>query len=155
MVPTMSPAFVIAVVAAACDWPTTFGTVTSGGPLETTRSTALPVTPCAPPAGDCMLTDPLGTVVLDAIVIVPTIKLALVIAVVAAACAWPTTFGTVTCGGPLDTTRSIALPLATCVPAAGDSLITAPLGTVVLEAVVIVPTTNPAPVMADVAAAWV
>src|SRR5262249_56106788 len=117
---TTRPGFVIAVVAAACVWPTTLGTVTCGGPLDTTRFTALPVTACAPLAGDWLITDPFGTVVLEAVVTMPTMSPAFVIAVVAAACAWPTTLGTVTSGGPLETTRSTALPVTTCAPPAGD-----------------------------------
>ena len=61
-------------------------------------------------------------------------------------------------GGPADpeeTTRFTAEPATTDVPAAGLSLITLPEGTVVLGAVVTVPTTNPAALMADVAAACV
>jgi hypothetical protein len=42
-----------------------------------------------------------------------------VIAVDAAACVRPTTFGTITCGIPDDTMSATALPLATCVPPAG------------------------------------
>ena len=41
------------------------------------------------------------------------------------------------------------------VPAVGLSLMTSPLATVLLEAVVTVPTTRPTPVMADVAIACV
>src|SRR3954453_367804 len=98
------------------------------------------------------MTDPLGTVALDAVVIVPTMRPAPVIAVVAADCVWLTTFGTATCGGPLDTTRSTALPTTTDVPPTGDWLITDPVGTVALEAVVIAPTTSPTAVIAPVAA---
>src|SRR6185503_15184593 len=83
----------------------------------------------------------------------PSTSPALVMAVVAAACAKPTTFGTETLGGPLDTTRLTADPAFTCVPAAGLSLITLPAGTVLLAAVVTTPSTNPALVMAVVAAA--
>ena len=65
------------------------------------------------------MTDPDGTVVLDEVVIVPTLRPALVIAVVAAAWVRPTTFGTATCGGPDETTSATGLPGATCVAAAG------------------------------------
>ena len=41
---------------------------------------------------------PAGTVALDAVVTVPTVRPAPVIAVVAAACVRPTTFGIATCG---------------------------------------------------------
>src|SRR4051794_14297366 len=104
-VPMTRPAFVIAVVAAACVRPTTFGTATCGGPDETTRETALPLATCVAAAGVWLMTDPDGTVVLDAVVTVPTTRPAFVIAVVAAACVRPTTFGTATCGGPDETTR--------------------------------------------------
>ena len=65
------------------------------------------------------MTAPAGTVVLDAVVIAPTVNPAVVIVVVAAAWVWLTTFGTATSGGPDDTTSATALPVATCVPAAG------------------------------------
>ena len=99
--------------AAVCVRPTTFGTVTCGGPDETTRATALPLATCEAAAGVCVMTDPDGTVPLAAVAIVPTTRPAFVIAVVAAACVSPTTFGTVTCGGPDETTSATALPPAT------------------------------------------
>src|SRR5262252_10003625 len=99
------------------------------------------------------MTDPDGIVVLDWVVTVPTVRPASVIAVEAAACVRPTTFGAATFGGPVETTSATALLLSTDVPAAGVSLITEPDGTVVLDAVVIVPTVSPAAVRAVVAAA--
>ena len=120
IVPTTRFAFVIAVVAAACVRPTTFGTVTWGRPDDTTSATALPVATDVPLTGDWLITDPAGTVVLDAVVTAPTTRFAPVIAVVAAVCVRPTTFGTVTCGGPDDTTSATALPVATDVPLTGD-----------------------------------
>src|SRR5204863_524995 len=102
-----------------------------------------------------LMIEPAGTVVLDAVVIAPTVKPAVVIAVVAAACVSPTTLGTATSGGPDDTTSATALPVTTCVPAVGLSLMTEPAGTVVLDAVVMAPTVKPAVVIATVAAAWV
>src|SRR3954468_7212194 len=140
MTPTVRFTLVIAAVAAACVWPTTFGTATCGKPDETTSATALPVVTCVPAAGASLITEPVGTVVLDAVVTAPTVRFTPVIAVVAAACVWPTTFGTATCGRPDETTSATALPVVTCVPAAGDSLITEPAGTVVLDAVVMTPT---------------
>src|SRR5678816_336064 len=95
-----------------------------------------PVATCVPPVGVWLITDPAGTVVLDAVVTAPTVKPAFVIAVVAAACVWPTTLGTAPCGSPVETTSATALPVATCVPLAGVWLITEPAGTVVLDAVV-------------------
>src|SRR5262245_18084627 len=152
-VPSVRFAFVIAVVAAAWVRPTTFGPAACGGPLDTTRFTALPVATCVPLVGVWLITDPDGTVVLDAVVTVPSVRFAFVIAVVAAAWVRPTTFGTATCGGPLDTTRFTALPVTTCVPLVGVWLITDPDGTVVLDCVVTVPSVRFAFVIAVVAAA--
>jgi hypothetical protein len=145
---------VIAVLAAACVKPTTFGTNTCAGPVETTMLTALPVLTLVPAVGDSLMTLPEATVPLLAVVTVPTTKPAPVIEVLAAACVKPTTFGTDTCAGPVETTMLTALPVLTLVPATGDSLITLPEATVPLLAVVTVPTTKPAPVIAVVAAAW-
>src|SRR3954471_14046899 len=144
IVPTVSDAPVIAVLAAVCVRPTTLGTATCGRPLETTRLNAPAVLTCVPPVGDWLITEPAGTVVLVAVVIVPTVSEAPVIAVLAAVCVRPTTLGTVTCGRPLEMTSETALPTLTCVLAAGDWLITDPAGTVVLVAVVIVPTVSDA-----------
>src|SRR3954452_4787314 len=118
----------------------TFGTATCGRPEETTSATAMPVATCVPATGDSLITEPAGTVVLEAVVTVQTTRFALVIAVVAAAWVRPTTFGTATCGRPDETTSATALPTFTCVAALGFSLITDPDGTVVLVAVVTVPT---------------
>src|SRR5712691_5396888 len=101
------------------------------------------------------MTEPAGTVVLDAVVTAPTMRFAPAIAVVAAACVRPTPFGTATCGGPVETTSATALPVATCVPATGAWLLTEPAGTVGLDAVVTAPTMRFAPVIAVVAAASV
>src|SRR6185436_291628 len=101
------------------------------------------------------MTEPDGTVVLDAVVTVPTTSPAFVIAVVAADCVRLTTPGTLTCSAPVETVWLTALPDATDVPATGVWLITEPEGTVALEAVVTVPTTSPAFVIAVVAAACV
>ncbi len=57
-----------------------------------------------------------GTVVLVAVLTVPTVKPAVVMAVRAAACVRPTTFGT---AAPSDTTKFTALAAATFFPAAG------------------------------------
>src|SRR3954453_13069551 len=154
-VPTTRLAPVIAVVALACVRPTTFGTATCGGPDETTSATALPTFTCVAAVGFWLITDPDGTVVLDAVVTEPTVRPAVVIADVAATCVWPTTFGTATCGGPDETTSATALPMFTCVAAVGFWLITDPDGTVVLDTVVTEPTVRPAVVIADVAATCV
>lgn len=77
------------------------------------------------------------------------------IAVLAAACVSPTTLGTDTDAGPEETTRATGEPLAALVPAAGVSLITSPLATEALDALVTATTVSPAPVIAVVAAAWV
>jgi hypothetical protein len=54
--------------------------------------------------------------------------------------------------GPVETTRLTAEPAATEVPAIGFSLMTPPEATVLLVAVVTVPTVSPAPVIAVLAA---
>src|SRR2546430_1065219 len=137
--PTVRAAALMALVAAASVSPTTFGTATGvggGAPLETTRLTAEPFATLVPAAGLSLITLPEATVVLDCIVTVPAVRPALVRALVAAACVWPTTFGTATGvggGAPLETTRLTAEPFATLVPAAGLSLITLPEATVVLD----------------------
>src|SRR6185436_19530688 len=110
-----------------------------GGPVDTTRFTELPAATIVPAAGDRLMTEPDGTVVLDAVVTVPTTSPAFVIAVVAADCVRLTTPGTLTCSAPVETVRLTALPDATDVPATGVWLITEPEGTVALEAVVTVP----------------
>src|SRR5947208_1891375 len=120
-------------------------------PVETTRSTAEPLAESAPAAGFWLITLPEATVVLDSCATAPTVKPAPLMALVAAACVWPTTFGTATGvggGAPLETTRLTAAPLATLVPAAGLSVITLPEATVVLDCCVTVPAVRPAPVMA-------
>jgi hypothetical protein len=154
-VPSTKPALVMAVVAAACVSPTTFGTDTLAGPLETTMLTAEPTLTLVPAVGLSLMTLPAATVLLVAVVTVPSTKPAPVIAVVAAACVSPTTFGTDTLAGPLETTMLTAEPTLTLVPAVGLSLMTLPAATVLLVVVVTVPSTRPAPVIAVVAAAWV
>ena len=119
IVPTVRPAVVIAEDAATCVRPTTFGTATCGGPDETTSATALPTFTCVAAVGFWLITDPDGTVLLEAVVTVPTVRPAVVIAEDAAVCVRPTTFGTATCGGPDETTRATALPTFTCVAATG------------------------------------
>src|SRR5437016_12711840 len=115
----------MALVAAACVWPTTFGTATGvggGAPLETTRLTAEPFATLVPAAGLSLITLPEATVVLDCLVTVPAVRPALVMALVAAACVWPTTFGPATGlggGEPLETCRSTAERAATPRPGPG------------------------------------
>src|SRR6059058_4425286 len=156
--PTVRPAPVMALAAAACVWPTTFGTAICAGPLETTRLTGEPLATFVPAGGLSLMTLPEATVLLDCIVTAPLVRPALVMALAAAACVWPTTFGTATCPtglGPVETTRLTAEPFATLVPAAGLSLITLPDSTVVLDCIVTVPAVRPALVRALVAAACV
>src|SRR4051812_25462523 len=118
-VPSVNAALTIAVVAAACVRLTTDGTEISDDPAEMTSATKLPVAADVPAAGSCVMMAPAGTVVLDAVVIAPTARPALTIVVVAAACVRSTTFGTVTSGGPDETTSATAVPTGACVPAAG------------------------------------
>jgi hypothetical protein len=152
-VPTIRPAPVIPVVAAACVDPSTFGTRTCAGPLDTTRFTADPALTNVPATGLTLITLPEGTVLLDIIVTIPTNRPAPVIAVVAAACVNPTTFGTDTCAGPVETTKLTAVARLAPVPATGLSLMTSPAGTVPLAAIDTVPNTKPTFVIAVVAAA--
>src|ERR1019366_4732490 len=137
-VPTTRPTPVIAVAAAACVCPTTFGTATGAGPVDTTRFTADPRATSVPATGLSLITLPDATVLLEAVVTVPTIRPAPVIAVVAAAWVCPTPFGTATGAGPVDTTRFTADPRVTSVPATGLSFMLRPEVTVLLEAVVTV-----------------
>src|SRR6185503_7215214 len=137
---------------------TTVSTLTpdAGAPDEMTSATALPEAACEPPSGDWLMTRPAGTVELAAVLIVPTVRPAPVIALDAAVWLRPATFGTVTGGcGPDETTRPTALPAVTCVPASGVWLMTVPAGTVALDVVVTPPTTRPAAVIAAVAAVCV
>src|ERR1700681_556266 len=103
--PTVKPADVIAAIAAACVWFTTSGTATSGGPDDMVSATALPRLTCVPATGLSLMTAPAATVVLDAVVIAPTVRPADVIAAIAAACVWFTMLGTATSGGPGGTSR--------------------------------------------------
>src|SRR4029079_3641448 len=134
---------------------TTVSTLTpdAGAPDEMTSATALPEAACEPPSGDWLMTRPAGTVELAAVLIVPTVRPAPVIALDAAAWLRPATFGTVTGGcGPDETTRPTALPAVTCVPASGVWLMTVPAGTVALDVVVAPPTTRTARGIAEGAA---
>src|SRR5208282_5173345 len=130
-------------------------TMSLDAPLLTVRFTADPLATLVPAAGIWLMTSPAATVALLAIVTVPSVRPAPVIAVVAAAWVSPTTFGTLTMAGPLLTVRLTAEPPATLVPATGIWLMTLPTATVALLAIVTVPSVSPAPVMAVVAAAWV
>src|SRR5690349_8294760 len=94
-------------------------------PSETTIATALPAGAVEPPVGVWLITVPAWTDVLAAVVTV-TVKPALVSDVVAAACVWPTTFGTATGGRPLETTKFIAVPTSTVRPSTGFWLMTIP-----------------------------
>src|SRR3954465_507350 len=120
IVPTTSCAVVIALDAAACVRPTPSGALTCGRPDETVSAIALPTTTSALAAGFWPMTLPDGTVMLEAVVMVPTTSCAPVIAVVAAAWVKPTTAGAVTCGSPDEIVSAIALPTTTSAPAAGD-----------------------------------
>src|SRR3954468_13095231 len=100
------------------------------------------------------MTDPAGTVMLDAVLIAPTVRPMPVSALDAFAWGRLTTFGTATCGRPDEITRATALPTTTSAPAAGVWLITDPAGTLMLDAVLIAPTVRPRLVSALDAVAW-
>ena len=118
-------------------------------PVETTSATALPGA-TFPLAGLWLITLPDATVALLCVVTAPSVRPALVMAVVAAACVWPTTFGT---RAPSETTTATWLPGAALLPPAGDWVAIVPIGAEVLLALV-TSATRPAALIAEVAAAW-
>src|SRR3954471_2718966 len=117
--PTVKPALVSALEAVACALFVTSGTATCGSPEEITSATALPTTTSAPPAGFWLITEPDGAVMLDAVLIAPTVRPMLVSALDAVACGWLVTSGTATCGRPDEITSATALATTTSAPAAG------------------------------------
>ena len=104
--PTLSAAVAVTstvpdtVAPAAGDAMDTVGGVTSFEPRETTSATGAPGSSTLPAAGVELITRPAGIVSLNAVVTAPTVKPAPVIAVVAAACVMPTTFGTTRTSAP-------------------------------------------------------
>src|SRR4051812_28557963 len=84
--PTVRPMLVNAFVAFACGWFITSGTATCGNPEEITSATALPANTSAPAAGFWLITEPDGTVMLDDVLIAPTVRPMLVSALDAFAC---------------------------------------------------------------------
>src|SRR4051812_17048899 len=141
--PTVKPALVSALDALAWGCFVTSGTATCGSPEEITSATALPTTTSAPAAGFWLITEPAATVMLDDVLIAPTVRPMLVSALAALACAWLVTSGTETCGRPDEITSATALPMRTSAPAAGFWLITEPAATVMLDVVLIAPTVRP------------
>jgi hypothetical protein len=95
--PTTSAVLIIAVVAAVGVSPSTLGTVTFATPVEITRFTAEPDVTVLPAAGLSLMTPPEAVVELLCFVTVPTTRPALVMALVAAVCVIPFTFGTAIC----------------------------------------------------------
>src|SRR5204863_333539 len=90
---------VMALAADACLWPTTLGTAappSRAGPLETTRLTPAPLATFVPPGGLSLMALRAATVLLGCIVTAPMVRPAPLMALAAAACVWPTTFGTAT-----------------------------------------------------------
>src|SRR3981081_1556036 len=67
-------------------------------PVETIRLTAEPLTTLAPAAGFSLTTLPEANALLDCSATAPRVRPAPVMALVAADCIWPTTFGTGTVG---------------------------------------------------------
>src|SRR2546423_224711 len=100
--PRVRPAPVLAAVAADPAWPRTVASAIGGEPLETTRLTAEPLATLVPAVGLSLMPLPAATVLLDCCVTAPTMRPAPVMALVAADCVWPTTFGTAICAGPLE-----------------------------------------------------
>ncbi|HET9830684.1 MAG TPA: hypothetical protein VFP91_03205 [Vicinamibacterales bacterium] len=123
-----------------------------------TRSTALPACTAAPAAGFWLITKPAATVLLLTAETSSKTNPAAINADLAAVGVLPTTSGIFANGGgltagPSDTTRSTEVPACADAPPLGLWLITKPAATVLLLAVETVPTTNPAAVNVDVAAA--
>src|SRR3954471_4658283 len=119
MAPTVRPMLVSALDAVACGLSATSGTATCGRAQEITSATALPTIASAPAAGFWLITEPDGTVMLEVVLIAPTVRPMLVSALDAVACAWWVTSGTATCGRPEEITSATALPTTTSAPAAG------------------------------------
>src|SRR5215217_7991415 len=119
MAPTVRPMLVSALAALAWGWLVTSGTATCARPEEITSATALPTTTSAPAAGFWLITEPAATVMLEDVLIAPTVRPMLVSALDAFACGWLVTSGTATCGRPEETTSATALPTTTSAPAAG------------------------------------
>src|SRR5271165_4078333 len=94
-------------------------TTEEAGPEETTRFTAEPVGTPVPAVGVWLITLPEGTVELLAVVTAPTVRPAPVIALDAADFVRPTTFGTLTGAGPVDTSKLTGVPCNTLVPEPG------------------------------------
>jgi hypothetical protein len=101
---TAKPWFWRAALAWSKDRPMTDGTETSAGPLETLIRTLLPFTTVFPPGGSCPVTVSGG--LLEATENTFATKPALVSVLTASACDFPTTLGTATVGGPLETVNS-------------------------------------------------
>src|SRR3954452_17253323 len=84
--PTARPDAVIALFAAGWVSAVKSGTATYGSQDDTTRETALPTTTSVPAEGVWVMTDPDGTVMLEAVLIAPTVSPALVSVLDAIAC---------------------------------------------------------------------
>src|SRR5690348_2718227 len=130
---TVKPRSVRAFSASLDARPTTLGTCTMTGPLETTSLTASPR--CSVPwSGDCETTCPDGTVSLLTSGARSTTSPAFVTAADAASNEVPVTVGTSIGWRPLETTTATLEPRLTEVPGAGSCETTAPAGTVSLQA---------------------
>ena len=157
-VPTVKPAPVSDVVAAAWLRPTTFGTVTGGLPLETTRFIAVPTSTVRPSAGFWLITTPAGTVVLLCCVITPMVipcsrmMLSAVCGVFTSPSGTPTSNGVIV---PSEITRSTREPAGSVKPERGSVETTRPIGIVGLLTVVTLPGSRPAFRIAVFAAACV
>src|SRR5665647_2257954 len=102
---TVNPAFSSCDLAELSFCPTTSGTATSPGPVETEMFTVLPCS-TSPPAGSCAMTLPTGTVGSLAWLLAGTSRAACR-AATASASVIPTTLGTATIGGVLGVPTSV------------------------------------------------
>ena len=122
-------------------------------PLDITKFTADPRLTLMPASGLSLMTLPVATTLLAAVVTVPTTKLAPVIDVVATACLTDNIWhGCLRRAAGFNWVLTSRRSTFTLVPASGFSLITLPVATVLLAAVVTVPTTKPSVVAVVVAA---
>src|SRR5262249_24956576 len=104
--------------------PTTLGTVTSGGPLETLRLTVVPLVDEVPGVGFCEMTWFCGASLetMCGLGLNPSFRRV----VSAWDRVWPTTFGTVAGAGPVMTFTRTVEPLGTDWPAGGSVAVTCP-----------------------------
>src|SRR6185312_16582988 len=114
--------------ACCCVKPTTSGTEVCCGPLETTTVTSDPRATLWPAAGEVEITSPAGTVPSGCCTTRLTLKPAAVSCLIAFCWLSPTTVGTCTGAGPLETINATVESSFACAPPAGLCASTWPAG---------------------------